>query len=1146
MDCDMSRHSEAALAWITRLNDSGAVEVLTQWNSRWQRYSLIGGHVEIGESFHQACRREITEELECTEAAVEVAPYPYATMQFREYSQAAKAETQYHWQAFMVRLSDAVLEQIPGNCRWVTESQIRSGRTASNESIADQARSVFKAIEQAEFDLFVSYGHKDNEDASVTALVEHIRREHEQFVPNEPLKIFFDLWGIESSDDWEKRIYRGLIESKTMLAVLSPAYFGSPWCRREYDTFVLQQKKKLYPGEPIHAIYIQEHADFDRDDDHPQRSWFETLKRHQFLDAKPWWPDGQVALQREVVTGRLQGLRKKIWNQVCDVRSIQNSPTNLTAFNINFVGRERESTQLWNMLRMDHVTAISAIQGVGGLGKTALARAFAHTRRREYLGGQFEIGMEKVTSADQLRLEIVQLANLYLGASIPDELANTNLPAAFAKAKAAFERPGQGKILLILDNVAADGILAQRSQSLPSPEFVHVLATTRLDPARWGIESLHLDALSTEDALDLFQKYRPFATPGTDNLAWQRVRRGDELLLNDQTETDSAEWKAAVRLVNQLGCHALAVEVVAIYLGHNRSISLQDYYAGLVKKGLSVKLAQAGDDPAVRARLSQEIETNVAQLLEPTFARLEQDCPLALRVLEWAALMPADHVPWIWLFQLLEESEPESLDHDPDDPDPWDDGVRRLLAGWRILNGEPQAPIARQHRIVQAALRRRTWPDLSNSECKDRLDSKLSKLFILVHEHAKSLLKGVLQDKSHWELHAIENLANSWTEYAPDQSAILLHELCNWQLSAENWTSAEQLVRDAIALHENSRIAGHQSLAHLYKNLARALTERRRFDEAQEVIEKIVELDQVPYAFEQERECAILQASLAFAQGNFDVAATCLSEFLGYESKTSRCVVSENATETFNLATCFLMLKRLEESEKLARLLLAHSLSNSDRDLEYKAHDLLGQCLLKSNRTEDGEAQQHLEFAMEAVKKKYGKSSPAYARIAINLAVVLKERGEFEEAAALNDLASITFEDTLEHGDPLLSVLKTNVGQIYRSLGRYDEALREIKKAAQIVCDNRKSSGVKCKEFDLVFGVLFGLFEDLKLSAGSIVKHLHSIGFLGAWCDIDEGDWSTAIGALSISRESMRFDRIRRKQIRKSKDRARKRNRKKK
>lgn len=704
----MTRISEAALALITQTNATRHTEYLAQWNNNWNAYSLIGGHVEQGETFRGACLREITEELECTEVGIELAPYPYATLRFQEYSQAAKEQTDYHWQVFVARLTDDVLGNLPTDCHWVTADQIRSGSAADGKPIADQARRVLKAVDEAEFDLFVSYGHDDNTDDSVTALVEHIRREHERFAPTEPLKIFFDLWGIQNSDDWERRIYRGLIESKTMLAVLSPAYFSSEWCRREYDTFRQQQLKKLYPGEAVHAIYIQEHPDFETDkssSNHPQQDWFDGLKKQQFEDAKPWWPDGQQALKQDVVVGRLNQLRQNIWKHVCDAKAIQHSPSNLSGFNVNFVGRERELTELWNTLRLDQAVAVSAIQGVGGLGKTALARAYAHTRRMDYLGGQFEIAMENVATTDGLKLEIVRLANLYLGANIPDETTNTDLNAAFAIAKAIFERPGRGKVLLILDNVAEEGVLSARATCLPSPEFVHVLATTRLDPERWGLNSLRLESLSTKDALDLFQKYRPFQTPD-DTKHWNRILTNVETIA--ETDVNDDEWKAAVGIVNRLGGHALAIEVVAVYLGNNRSISLVDYLQGLIRKGLSVKLSQAGDDPAVKARLSAAVETNIGKLLEPTFERLEQENPLAMRVLEWAALMPPDHVPWTWLRDLIEQDHGDALQHDPDDPDPWTDRVVAQLTGWRLLTSDDNQLTAHIHRIAQTAISIRT------------------------------------------------------------------------------------------------------------------------------------------------------------------------------------------------------------------------------------------------------------------------------------------------------------------------------------------------------------------------------------------------------------------------------------------------------
>ena len=49
------RVSEAALALITRVTPQGEAEYLTQWNEKWQAYSLIGGHREPDESFRDCC-----------------------------------------------------------------------------------------------------------------------------------------------------------------------------------------------------------------------------------------------------------------------------------------------------------------------------------------------------------------------------------------------------------------------------------------------------------------------------------------------------------------------------------------------------------------------------------------------------------------------------------------------------------------------------------------------------------------------------------------------------------------------------------------------------------------------------------------------------------------------------------------------------------------------------------------------------------------------------------------------------------------------------------------------------------------------------------------------------------------------------------
>src|SRR5262245_34624296 len=95
----------------------------------------------------------------------------------------------------------------------------------------------------ARFDLFVSYAHRDNEgahDGRVTALVAWIAEQYRQ-ITSQPLSVFFDRDAIRSMDDWEERILIGLRQSRTMVAVLSPSYFASAYCRQEWQAYLDQE-----------------------------------------------------------------------------------------------------------------------------------------------------------------------------------------------------------------------------------------------------------------------------------------------------------------------------------------------------------------------------------------------------------------------------------------------------------------------------------------------------------------------------------------------------------------------------------------------------------------------------------------------------------------------------------------------------------------------------------------------------------------------------------------------------------------------------------------------------------------------------------------------------------------------------------------
>jgi 8-oxo-dGTP pyrophosphatase MutT (NUDIX family)/tetratricopeptide (TPR) repeat protein len=145
----MTRTSQASLAWISRSNTDGELEILVQWNQSWQALSLIGGHVEPGETFLAACSREIEEELQCSGGDYQISRPGLLNLVFEDFSKSAQALTHYAWQVYSVVPSDELLGRLPRNCTWVTSDEIRAQQTRLGLRIADQVRRVLDAISSA-------------------------------------------------------------------------------------------------------------------------------------------------------------------------------------------------------------------------------------------------------------------------------------------------------------------------------------------------------------------------------------------------------------------------------------------------------------------------------------------------------------------------------------------------------------------------------------------------------------------------------------------------------------------------------------------------------------------------------------------------------------------------------------------------------------------------------------------------------------------------------------------------------------------------------------------------------------------------------------------------------------------------------------
>jgi hypothetical protein len=191
------------------------------------------------------------------------------------------------------------------------------------------------------FDLFISYAHADNQQGRVTQLVEHICKEFETFAGRK-LNPFFDLDGIRSMDDWQHRILQGLRESRLFIAVLSPNYLKSTYCRMECTEYFNHELSMGLVNEGMAPIYFVEIDWNDKHFEQKTAEWVTDLRRRQHIDLQPWYYEGEDSLRNLEVQGRIKALVAQIKDRVVKAELRRNSRGNIDRFNVHFSGRMEE------------------------------------------------------------------------------------------------------------------------------------------------------------------------------------------------------------------------------------------------------------------------------------------------------------------------------------------------------------------------------------------------------------------------------------------------------------------------------------------------------------------------------------------------------------------------------------------------------------------------------------------------------------------------------------------------------------------------------------------------------------------------------------------------------------------------------------
>ena len=173
-------------------------------------------------------------------------------------------------------------------------------------------------------------------------------------------------------------------------------------------------------------------------------------------------------------------------------------PHNIPSSNtVKFVGRSDVIVELHEQLQANNRLAITAVKGMGGIGKTELAIQYSLSY---FLTPTYEGGICWLKARDEnIGLQVLDFARTYLNLNPPD---NLNLQQQVKFIWSQWQSVKEGNVLVVIDDMTDYGEVEPYLP--PQSSSFKILVTTRLNIE--DIPSISLEVLADADAIELLKQ----------------------------------------------------------------------------------------------------------------------------------------------------------------------------------------------------------------------------------------------------------------------------------------------------------------------------------------------------------------------------------------------------------------------------------------------------------------------------------------------------------------------------------------------------------------------------------------------------------------------------------------------------------------
>ena len=687
---------------------------------------------------------------------------------------------------------------------------------------------------------------------------------------------------------------------------------------------------------------------------------------------------------------------------------------------VHFVGREQELETLHQQLQENERVAVSAIAGMGGIGKTELALQYALIRKQTYPGGICWLRAKGLNVGTQ----IVQFGRSRLQLQPPEDLDLTG------QVGFCWTHWAAGEVLVILDDVT--DYKAIKPYLPPAESRFKVLMTTRLRLGK-SVKQLEIDVLDESAALALLE-----SLVGAERIQQQR---------------DNAQ-----KLCAWLGYLPLGLELVGRYLDRKPDLSLAEMQQRLEKKRLDERsLSKPDTDMTASLGVAAAFELSWEILDEPT---KQLGCLLSL-----FALAP---IPWSLVEPCLPEQDLDDLEELRDDNllnlnllQRKGAGVYQLHQLIREFLQAKQATLANLDKLRQQFCQAMVAVAQQIPEIPTRdLVIELAPAMPHVAE-AATTLNHYLSDKD--LIKPFEGLGRFYRGQGFYKQAADWYEQCRSQTEQRfgsehpdvansisclasiyriqgRYPEAEPLYQQALEMRQNLLGVEHPQVADSLNKLAILYHERGRYKEAEEIYRQALEMRQhllgsehpdVAESFNNLAHLYVSQKRYTEAESLFNQAVALYRRTIGEES-------IEVATILNNLAQLYRTQERYTEAESLYIQALTLNKRLLGEEHLNVAANLNNLAFIYNKQGRQLEAEQLYKQVLAIVEKLLGSEHHYLAFTLKNLAELYALQGRYVEAEPLylQGLAILETKFGAEHPDTI---------KLYESMHQLRNAEKKIK-----------------------------------------------------------------------------------------------------